>query len=84
MPGGKGFALVMDSIVDDLLADDPKLREAYEATAKRCRRLVNRWRNEGITDMEIGVLLGGYFAQFGPNMGPLLGCVLAREMGETP
>jgi hypothetical protein len=60
--------------------DNPKMRKAYETTAQRLTRQIAKLRKEGLSDIEIGVIVGSHV-----NTQPELvfTILILREFGET-
>lgn len=45
----------------------PKMAKAYDTSTKRLARLIKKYRAEGMTDLQIGVMIG-YTAQHQPGV----------------
>ena len=60
--------------------DNPKMRKAYETTAQRLTRQIAKLRKEGLSDIEIGVIVGSHV-----NTQPELvfTILILREFGEA-
>jgi hypothetical protein len=60
--------------------DNPKMRKAYETTAQRLTRQIAKLRKEGLSDIEIGVIVGSH-VNTQPEL--LFTILILRDFGEV-